>query len=66
MRAPQRGRKKAGLAQDEVARRLGVYCSYASKYEKGERRPDVLEFLEVTEAIGADAAAILKRLRVKS
>jgi hypothetical protein len=33
-----------------------------SKYEKGERRLDVIEFLAVTEAIGVDAGEILAEL----
>ena len=30
--------------------------SYVAKYEKGERRLDVVEFVEVAEAIDFDAA----------
>ena len=55
-------RKKAGLTQVELARRLGMYRSFVSKYEKGERRLDVIEFLAVTEAIGVDAGEILAEL----
>jgi hypothetical protein len=37
-----------------VAERLGKPPSYVAKYEGGERRLDVLEFLDVAAAIGFD------------
>lgn len=55
-------RKKAGLTQVAVAARLGRPQSYVSKYESGERRLDVVEFLEVAVALRADPAALIKRL----
>jgi transcriptional regulator with XRE-family HTH domain len=61
-------RKAAGLTQVELALRLGRPQSYVSKYERGERRLDVLEFLAVTRALDTDAAgfvAELERLREK-
>jgi hypothetical protein len=33
-----------------------------SKYERGERRLDVSEFIEVAEALGLDAAKEVERL----
>jgi transcriptional regulator with XRE-family HTH domain len=61
-------RKEAGLTQVELARRLGRPQSYVSKYERGERRLDVVEFLAVARALGTDAAVLvaeLERLREK-
>ena len=55
-------RNAADLTQVEVARRLGKPQSFISKYEGGERRLDVIEFLEITAAIGIDPAAILADL----
>jgi len=55
-------RKEADLTQREVAKRLGVYASYVSKYENGERRLDVVEFLAVAEAIGFDPKEIIADL----
>jgi transcriptional regulator with XRE-family HTH domain len=55
-------RKKAGLTQADVAKRLSRPQSFVAKYENGERRLDVLEFLDVTAAIGCDAARIIKQL----
>jgi len=47
-------RKAAGLTQTVVAERLGKPPSYVAKYEGGDRRLDVLEFLDVAAAIGFD------------
>ena len=61
-------RKAAGLTQVELAQRLGRPQSYVSKYERGERRLDVVEFVAVARALGADAASLvveLERLREK-
>jgi transcriptional regulator with XRE-family HTH domain len=52
-------RKKADLTQAEVAERLGKPQSFVAKYEGGERRLDVVEFLEVARAIGVDPLATL-------
>jgi transcriptional regulator with XRE-family HTH domain len=42
----------AGMTQSEVASELGQPQSYVSKYERGERRLDVIEFLKVARIIG--------------
>lgn len=52
-------RKRAGLSQEELARRLGKPQSYVSKYENGERRLDVVEVAEIAEAMGIDALDLL-------
>ncbi len=55
-------RKKAGLTQVGLAEKLSHPQSYVSKYERGERRLDVIEFLEVARAIGIDPFAFLRAL----
>ena len=55
-------RKKAGLTQQELAKRLKKPQSFVAKYEGGERRLDVLEFLAVSRAIGAEPTKLLKLL----
>jgi transcriptional regulator with XRE-family HTH domain len=55
-------RKRAGLTQDAVALRLKRPQSFVAKYEGGERRLDVIEFLAVTKAIGADPVRLLRSL----
>ncbi len=56
------GRVTAGLTQIELAARLQRPQSFVSKYEGGERRLDVVEFVEVTQAIGCDPAGIIAAL----
>jgi transcriptional regulator with XRE-family HTH domain len=55
-------RKRAGLTQQEVAERLGRPQSFVAKYEGGERRLDVVEFVQVAAALGADATRIIRTL----
>jgi transcriptional regulator with XRE-family HTH domain len=57
-----KARKAAGLTQHELARRLDKPQSFISKYEGGERRIDVVEFVTICRAIGADPAKLLKAL----
>ncbi|RJT22330.1 XRE family transcriptional regulator [Mesorhizobium waimense] len=56
-------RKAKGLTQAQVAEKLVRPQSFVAKYEGGERRLDVIEFLEVTAALDADPCEILSSLR---
>lgn len=53
-------RKSAGLTQVGLADRLGRPQSFVSKYERGERKLDVIEFCEVCRALGNDPVAFLQ------
>jgi transcriptional regulator with XRE-family HTH domain len=53
-------RKKAKLTQAEVAERLGRPQSFVAKYEGGERRLDVIEFIEVARAMDIDPVKMLR------
>jgi transcriptional regulator with XRE-family HTH domain len=55
-------RKEADLTQVEVASRLNRPQSFVSKYENGERRLDVIEFLDVAKAIDFDAVKLMRKL----
>jgi len=55
-------RRRRGLTQTEVAERLAKPQSFVAKYECGERRLSVIEFIDVTLALGADPASILRQL----
>lgn len=57
-----KNRKQARLSQSALAARLGRPQSFVSKYEGGERRLDVIEFLEVARAIGLNPARFLADL----
>lgn len=56
-------RKAAELTQAEVANKLGKHQSFVAKYEQGERRLDVVEFLDVAVAIGFDPLRLIKTLQ---
>ncbi|MBI4329925.1 MAG: helix-turn-helix transcriptional regulator [Chloroflexi bacterium] len=58
-------RQQKGLTQSEVATRLRKPQSYVSKYESGERRLDVIEFLDVCEALSVSALNVLDTVRLK-
>lgn len=55
-------RRANGLTQVQVAERLSRPQSFVSKYESGERRLDVLEFLDVCAALETDAGKILSAI----
>ena len=55
-------RKKANLTQAELSSRLNRPQSFVSKYERGERRLDVVEFREVACALGVDPVQFLAKL----
>jgi transcriptional regulator with XRE-family HTH domain len=55
-------RKKAGLTQAEVAERLGRPQSFVAKYEGGERRLDVVEFIAVAKALKANPVRMMLAL----
>ena len=50
--------------QADVAGRLGRPQSFVSKYESGERRLDVVEFLEVCAAIQADPVQVIRQVEM--
>lgn len=58
--ALRRAREAAGLTQAEVAERLGLYASFVSKVEAGERRLDVIELKQFCTAYGVELVAFLR------
>lgn len=52
-------RGEANLTQVELSSRLKRPQSFVSKYERGERCLDVIEFGEVARALGLDPVRIL-------
>lgn len=53
-------RKDADITQVELGKRLGQRQTFVSKFELGERRLDVAEFVAVSRAIGIDPHALIK------
>jgi transcriptional regulator with XRE-family HTH domain len=56
-------RERAGLKQSDVAAKLGLPASYLSKIENGSRRLDVIELLQIAEAIGTDPVDLIRTLQ---
>ena len=56
-------RIEAGLTQEALALRLSRPQSYVAKYETGDRRLDVVEFLDVCSSLDLDANALLTAVR---
>ena len=50
------------MTQEDIAKRLNRPQSYVSKYESGERRFDVIEFLRVAKALRVAPEIIFKEL----
>jgi transcriptional regulator with XRE-family HTH domain len=55
-------RAKAKLTQQQLAKRLKRPQSFVAKYEGGERRLDVVEFIGICRAIGVDPMRVLQAL----
>ena len=55
-------RTKAGLRQVDLANKMGVYQSWVTHMESGQRRIDVIELIELSRAIGFDAAGMVRKL----
>ena len=55
-------RKAAGLTQHALARLLKKPQSFVAKYEGGERRLDVVEFIAIARALGADPLRLMAAL----
>ena len=53
-------RKDAGITQVELGKRLGQRQTFVSKFELGERRLDVAEFVTVARAIGTDPCELIQ------
>ncbi len=52
-------RHDAGLTQVALAKKLGRPQSFVSKFERGERRLDVAEFLDIARALGIDPSTTI-------
>ena len=55
-------REAAGLTQAQLAEKLGEYQSFVARLESGQRRVDVVEFLELATVLWFDPSAALRKL----
>jgi len=56
-------RKSKGLSQAALSERLGWLQTTVSKYERGERRLDLVEFLDISQALDIDPHRVIRRLK---
>lgn len=56
-------RKNAGLTQTQVAEKLAKPQSYIAKVEGADRKLDVMEFVELCEAIHQNPIELIKLLK---
>lgn len=54
-------RREAGLTQAQLAKRLKKPGSYIGKIETGERRLDVVEFVELAQALKLEPLVLFER-----
>ena len=54
-------RREAGLTQVQLAERLDVLQCEISNYERGEKRLDIVELCQVTDAIGIPLSEFIDR-----
>ncbi len=57
-----KARTDAHVTQQELAARLSKPQSFVSKYERKERRIDVVEFIWIAQAIDIDPVRLLKQV----
>ncbi len=61
-----KAREAKGLKQVELGQLLGRPQSFVSNYECGQRRLDVIEFIEIAKALGLDPVAVVRELAAES
>jgi transcriptional regulator with XRE-family HTH domain len=60
--ALEAARLRANITQVELVRPLSKPLSVVSEYENGRRRVDLIEFLLIARALGADPVEILAEI----
>ena len=55
-------RRRSGLTQWDLAKRLGKDQSFVSLVEGGQRRVDVIEFFAIARALGEEPVALFTEL----
>lgn len=53
-------RKRLGLSQQNLADRVGLPQQVVSRFEIGDRRLDMVEFIDIAGALGLSAVTLIK------
>ena len=56
-------REKVGMTQTKLADALGEYQSFVARLESGQRRLDVIEFIQLAEILGFDVTEMMAEVR---
>jgi transcriptional regulator with XRE-family HTH domain len=59
-------REALQMSQAEFAEKLGQYQSFVARLESGQRRIDVVEFIEISEILQFDPSRTIKLLTRKA
>jgi transcriptional regulator with XRE-family HTH domain len=55
-------RKASGVTQAELVKRIGRGQSFVADVERGERRVDLIQFLDFADALDFDASKAIKKI----
>jgi transcriptional regulator with XRE-family HTH domain len=58
-------RRRLGITQAQLAERLGLHKQFVSRVELGERRLDVVEFIDFARALGIDPATLMHSVEAR-
>ena len=59
-------RRARGMRQSDLAERLNRPQSFVSNYERGTRRLEVSEFIQIARMLGLDAAEVVAELATEA
>ena len=62
IRLLRQAREDAGLTQVDLAKRLGQTQSFVSKFERGDRRLDIIQLRTILSHLGVTLAEFVQRL----
>ena len=57
-------RERSGIKQGDVAAKLGMPASWLSKVESGTRRLDVIELIQIAEAMKLEPGELIDEIRL--
>ena len=59
-------REDTGLTQRALAERMGIIYSYIGKVETGDRRLDVIEFIDYCHALKLNPAKVIEEIEIST